>query len=130
MRVAFLVQRANFYRLHAPVVDEALRQGWEVECWHDFNQPRTGQKAYNFPSIESAPHFVNGRPRLRAYHGSKDLRCVLEQNATDAVVSLSPPSSELDGQPVSSSAKWLMLQHSLSSFFAYGCESFLSSDAV
>ena len=44
MRLAFLVQRANFYRLYAPIVDEALRQGWDVECWHDYSQARDGQK--------------------------------------------------------------------------------------
>ncbi len=130
MRIAFLIKRANFYRLFAPVVDEALRQGWEVECWHDYNQPKDGQKGYNFPAVESAPTFVRGKPRFRAYHGSKELRCLLQQNSTDAVVSLTPSSCEVGDESVSSSAKWFMLQHALSNFIAYGCEGFLSSDGV
>ncbi|MBI4589772.1 MAG: hypothetical protein HY725_13120 [Candidatus Rokubacteria bacterium] len=130
MRTAFLVKRANFYRLYAPVVDEALRQGWEVECWHDYSQPRKGQKGYNFPAVESVPSFVHGKPRFRRYYGSRELRGLLQQNSTDAVVSLTPPSSELGDEFRPSSAKWLMLQHALSNFIAYGCEGFLSSDGV
>jgi len=130
MRIAFLIERANFYRLFAPVVDEALRQGWEVECWHDYSQARHGQKGYNFPAVESAPRFVHGAPRLRTYHGSLELRGVLQQNGTDAVVSLTPRSSELGGDAVSSPAKWLMLQHALSNFIGYGCEGFRGSDGV
>ncbi len=130
MRIAFLVQRANFYRLYAPVVDEALRQGWEVECWHDYSHPRGGQKGYNFPAVESAPAFIHGTPRFRTYHGSQEMRGWLRQDSTDAVVSLSPRSDEPGHDSVSSSAKWFMLQHALSNFVAYGCEGFLASDGV
>lgn len=130
MRTAFLIKRANFYRLYAPVVDEALRQGWEVECWHDYSQARNGQKGYNFPAVESAPGFVHGKPRFRTYYGSQELRGLLRQNSTDAVVSLTSRSYELGDGSVPSSAKWLMLQHALSNFVAYGCEGFLSSDGV
>lgn len=130
MRIAFLIKRANFYRLYAPVVDEALRQGWEVECWHDYSQARNGQKGYNFPAVESAPRFVHGKPRFRTYYGSRELRGLLQQDSTDAVVSLTSRSYELGDGAVSSSARWLMLQHALSNFVAYGCEGFLSSDGV
>lgn len=130
MRIAFLIKRANFYRLCAPVVDEALRQAWKVECWHDYGQPRKGQKGYNFPAVESAPSFVHGKPAFRTYYGSTELRCLLRQNSTDAVVSLTPPSYELGGERRVSSAKWFMLQHAMSNFIAYGCEGFLSSDGV
>lgn len=130
MKIAFLIKRANFYRLYAPVVDEALRQGWEVECWHDYSQAQHGQKAYNFPALESAPRFVQGQPRLRAYRGSVELRDWLRRDGVDAVVSLSPRSAELGGDPVSSPVKWVMLQHALSNFVAYGCEGFCGSDRV
>ena len=69
MRLAFLVQRANFYRLYAPIVDEAIRQRWDVECWHDYSQARHGQKGYNFPALESAPRFVHGTLGFRTYRG-------------------------------------------------------------
>lgn len=130
MRIAFLIQRANFYRLFAPVVDEALRQGWEVECWHDYGQARGGQKGYNFPAVESAPGFIHGTPRFRTYHGLQELRGLLQRDSTDAVVSLTPRPAELGRDSGSSSATWLMLQHALSNFVAYGCEGFLASDGV
>ena len=126
MRLAFLVQRANFYRLYAPIVDEALRQGWDVECWHDYSQARDGQKGYNFPAVESAPRFASGTPRFRTYQGLPELRVL--QNSTDAVVSLSPRPFDLD--PSRSSATWLMLQHALSNFTGYGPDGFRKSDLV
>lgn len=128
MRIAFLVQRANFYRLYAPIVDEALRQGWDVECWHDYSQARHGQKGYNFPAVESAPRFVSGTPRFRTYHGVPELR--VRQDRADAVVSLSPRPVELAADASRSSATWFMLQHALSNFTAYGPEGFLKSDLV
>ena len=109
MKIAFLVQRANFYRLYAPIVDEALRQGWDVECWHDYSQARHGQKGYNFPGVESAPRFVSGTPRFRTYQALPELRGL--QNSTDAVVSLSPRPFEPDASR--SSVTWFMLQHAL-----------------
>lgn len=130
MRIAFLVQRANFYRLYAPVVDEALQQGWEVECWHDYSHPRGGQKGYNFPAVESAPAFVHGRPGFRMYHGSPELQEWLRRDRTDAVVSLSPRSDAPGRDPGASSVKWFMLQHALSNFVAYGCDGFLAADGV
>ena len=126
MRIAFLVQRANFYRLYAPIVDEALRQGWDVECWHDYSQARHGQKGYNFPAVESAPRFVGGTPRFRTYQGVPDLRVL--QHSADAVVSLSPRPFEPDASR--SSVTWLMLQHALSNFTGYGPDGFRKSDLV
>lgn len=130
MRLAFLVQRANFYRLYAPIVDEALRQRWDVECWHDYSQARHGQKGYNFPALESAPRFVHGTPGFRTYQGTTELRVWLQQGRTDAVVSLGPRSVELGTHTTASSVTWVMLQHALSNFVAYGPDGFLGSDGV
>jgi len=30
MRVAFLIERRNYYRLFGPIVDRALERGWET----------------------------------------------------------------------------------------------------
>jgi len=130
VRIAFLIQRANFYRLYAPIVEEALRQGWDVECWHDYGQTRHGQKGYNFPALESAPRFVRGTPGFRTYQGRPELRVLLQQGRTDAVVALSPRSAELAAEADRSAVTWVMLQHALSNFVAYGCNGFLGSDGV
>ena len=41
MRVAFLLERPNYYRLFGPIVDRALERAWETECWHDSTYPQT-----------------------------------------------------------------------------------------
>jgi hypothetical protein len=128
VKIAFLVQRINFYRLYGPIVDEALRQGWDVECWHDYGQAREGQKGYNFPAVESAPRFVCGAPRLRTYQGLPELRVL--QHSTDAVVSLSPRPFEATTETSRSPVTWFMLQHALSNFTGYGPAGFVNSDHV
>jgi hypothetical protein len=128
VRIAFQVQRANFYRLYAPIVDEALREGWDVECWHDYSQARHGQKGYNFPAVESAPRFVNGAPKFRTYQGLPELHAL--QQSTDAVVSLLPSPFEPEANASRSPATWFMLQHAMSNFQGYGPDGFRKSDVV
>ena len=60
MKLGVVIERTNYYRLLAPVVDAALARGWEVVCFHDYAQPRTGTKGYEFPAVEVAPRFRNG----------------------------------------------------------------------
>ena len=43
-RVAILIKRKTHYRLLGAVVEEALRRGWRVECWHDWSHSRTNWK--------------------------------------------------------------------------------------
>lgn len=69
MKGAFIIERSSYYRVLAPIIDEALRRGWHVECWHDYSQPRSGTKGYQFPAVESAPTFLNGRPVFKPYVG-------------------------------------------------------------
>ena len=75
MKVAFLIERRNYYRLFGPIVDRALERGWETECWHDWGQPRTGPKGSEFP--DTAPAFRHGRPGMRTYRGSSELAALL-----------------------------------------------------
>ena len=49
LRLVFVIERKNYYRVLGPVVDAALRRGFAVECWHDHAQPRWGTKASEFP---------------------------------------------------------------------------------
>jgi hypothetical protein len=90
MKVAFLITRTPEYRVYAEVIEAAMGHGWEVECWHDHGQSRTGLKAYQFPSIESAPLFRNGRPLIRTYNGMGELRSWLAELRADVVVAGRP----------------------------------------
>ena len=89
MKVAFLIQRRNFYRLFGPIVDRALERGWEAECWHDWSQARSGPKGSEFP--DEAPAFRHGRPRVRTYPGAAGLAALNASAAPDAIVAMHRP---------------------------------------
>ena len=103
MRVIFLVYRTNYYRYFTPVIQEALRRGYTVECWHDYSAPRTGNKGFSFPDIQFVPDFFGlGRPQASVFNGPEDLSKKLREDKTaDVVVSLHPlkfslPDASLD----------------------------------
>lgn len=107
MRVVFLIERRNYYRLLGPIVDRALERGWQTECWHDWGQPRTGPKGREFPS--TAPTFRHGAPRVRTYRGSIDLPAQLVAARPDVVVALRQPAP---GETVEG-VRWFGLQYTL-----------------
>ena len=109
MKLGVVIERTNYYRLLAPVVDSALARGWEVVCLHDYSQPRTGMKGYEFPAIEAAPLFGNGVPRLVTYEGAAKLADAIDAAKVDAVVALTPPASSTEGKRACQ-AKWIALQ--------------------
>ena len=129
MKISFLIERKNYYRLFVSIIDEALRQGWEVECWHDYNQPRTGIKGYEFPEVEAAPTFVHGKPQFKIYHGTAELKKWLLQNTVDVVVSLFTPLYYF-GTTLTGTPKWISLQHSVDTFVNNSPAGILSSDLV
>jgi hypothetical protein len=93
MRLAFLINRKNYYRVLGPAVDAALARGWDVECWHDWSQPRRGAKASEFPDV--VPAFRHGTPRVRIHMGASDLATQWRADPPDAVIALDPPSTEV-----------------------------------
>jgi hypothetical protein len=109
MRVAFLIERSNFYRLFGPIVDRALARGWQTECWCDCGQPRTGPKGSLFPDPAALPAFRHGRPTVRAYRGSAELVALLAATPPDIVISMRRPT---DAERASR-ARWFGLQYTL-----------------
>ncbi len=107
MRLAFLIQRKNYYRLLGPVVEEALRRDYRVDCWHDWSQPRRGGKRSEFP--DAVPAFQAGLPTVRTHRGARDLAEQLRAHATDAVVCLDPPDPDVKA---ATQTKWIWLQYS------------------
>ena len=107
MRVAFLIERQNYYRLFGPIVDRALERGWETECWHDWGQPRNGPKGSEFP--DTVPTFRHGSPRVRTYLGPIHLPTVLAAAAPDAVISMRGPAA---AEKVAAT-RWVGLQYTL-----------------
>jgi hypothetical protein len=107
VRVAFLIERLNYYRLFGPIIERALARGWETECWHDWGQPRHGTKACEFP--DSMPAFRHGAPRVRTYHGSSGLAAELAALRPPVVIAMRQPAlaEQVD------SVRWFGLQYTL-----------------
>ena len=116
MKLAFIIERRSYYRLLGPIIDEALAQGLEVECWHNYGHPQTGLKGYQFPSIALAPTFGNGRPALTPYHEIDELRRWLLQHRADVVIALHPPSRYFADPPRESLPKWVGVQYAAEFF--------------
>lgn len=125
IRIAFPILRKNYYRLLAPVVEAALRRGWQVECWHDWGHPRRGGKASEFP--DSVPVSMIGGARIRTFQGDRGLLELLRTNPVDVVVSLDPP--PLTVKQVTR-VRWIWLQYSADLLFYPTPEGVLASDAV
>ena len=125
MRVVFLIHRKNYYRLLAPVVEEALRRGYQTVCCHDWSHPRQGGKSYEFPDV--TPAFRAGAPEIRTFQGLADLGERFRADPPDVVISLDPPPAHVKagGKP-----KWIWLQYSVDILFYPSLQGILDADAV
>ncbi len=125
MRVALLILRKNYYRLLGPVVEEALRRGHAVECWHDWSGARRGGKASEFP--DRTPAFRSGSPRVIGYRGPAELCLHWRRDPPDAVVSIDPPDAEIRA---ATKARWIWLQYAADILFQATPPGILDADAV
>jgi hypothetical protein len=109
MRLGFVIERKNYYRLFGPIIDRALARGVEVDCWHDVSQLRTGPKALEFPDPNAVPHFRHGRPRVKTYRGAEDLASQLGSEPRDAMIAVGcGPAAGNAG-----AGRWFGLQYTL-----------------
>ncbi len=122
MRVVFIVERENYYRTFGPIVDAALKRGWDVECWHDWAQPRWGPKGADFP--DSSPLFSWGCPQVVIYQGGEELVELLRKAPPDAVVAPWPPPPAVEQR-----ATWICVQHMMN-LVHFGLEGVLRFDRV
>jgi hypothetical protein len=107
MRVGFLIEKWNYYRVFGPIVERALARGHETECWHDLGRLRAGPKATKSP--DTMPSFRNGQPRLRPFRDAADLAAQLAVDAPDVMVALARPAGASEGLRM----RWFGLQYSL-----------------
>jgi hypothetical protein len=125
MRIAFIIRRKNYYRLIGPAVEEGLRRGWRVECWHDWSQPRGGAKGSEFP--DAAPGMAAGAPDVRTFLGFEDLAARFRADSPDVIVTLDAPDP---AARAASAARWLWLQYSADILFEPTPQGFFDADAV
>ena len=116
MKIAFHVGRINFYRFYGPIIDEALSQGIQVECWHDYSASKSGFKGNLFPSISAAPKFRNGEVQFNAYNGLDELRSLLLENRADFFVSFFTPAYLFKDEKIKFKTKWVCLQNGIDFF--------------
>lgn len=114
MKLGFEIGRIGVYRLFGPVIDEALRQGHEVECWHDYSHGRVGLKGYQFPSLSAAPAFAHGRPVLKPYEGLRDLGRLAA--GVDAAVAVAGAHAKEKADAMRGGAKRVVVQHGIDLF--------------
>lgn len=107
MRVGFLIEKWNYYRLFGPIVERALARGHQTECWHDLPALSTGPKTTELP--DTMPSFRHGQPRLRTFRGAQDLAAQLAADAPDVMVALARPVGAGEGLRM----RWFGLQYTL-----------------
>jgi hypothetical protein len=107
MRVGFLIEKWNYYRLFGPIVERALARGHETECWHDLGQLSTGPKTTKSP--DTVPPFPHRQPRLRPFRDAADLAAQLAADAPDVMVALARPAGAGEGLRM----RWFGLQYTL-----------------
>ena len=125
MRIAFIVHRKNYYRLLGPVIEEGLRRGWRVQCWHDWSHPRRGGKASEFP--DAVPLLKHGAPEIHTFQGLDDLAARLGKDSPDVIVALDPPRADVKA---ATRARWLWLQYSADILFYETPQPFLDADVL
>lgn len=114
MRLGFLMQRRNYYRLLGPVVDHALARGWDVECWDTEREVFKRRRREIFRGRrtlerrEALPTFRNGQPRMRTYNDAGLARQLSETGAPEVFVTLRAPTGSLPAR-----VRWLALQYTL-----------------
>lgn len=86
-KIAFIILRMNFYRLLSPLINEALKQGWEVECWHEVLEIK-GAYAKEIPNKSEVPSFSTGAPTVLEVKKKKELIGLLELSDSHFVVTL------------------------------------------
>jgi len=129
VKLAFVIARKPWYQLFAPIIDAAMARGWDVECWHDYSQPKDGLKGYQFPDADALPEFVNGRPTVRPFRDRSELTSWLADGRVDAVTSIRTPGlpfpADTQRRPI-----LVELQHSIDTFVGQTPQSLLACDVV
>lgn len=78
----------NWYRVLSSAIDEALKRGHSVECWHNAGAQGLFE---NIPILDKVPEFKYGKPKIREYTPSEELINLVKKNDVDVIVDVNPP---------------------------------------
>lgn len=88
MKIVFHIPRMNWYRVLSSVIDEALRRGHVVECWHNLGAKNLKE---NCPNSQNVPSFSSGVPVIVDYEKPEEIIQLIEQRSPEMIVDLYPP---------------------------------------
>ena len=124
MNFVFHIGRSNYYKFLTSLIEEGLKRGHTIECWHDYTQPREGMKYYLFPTIEDSPFFNcgNNNIKFKKIENEGDYEKLLcERRIKDDIdyfVGLSPVNVQLKESIIEYlSEKWCIIMHGIDSYF-------------
>lgn len=119
MKIAFIVHRTNYHKFYGPLIKEALRRSWHVECWLVGDGDG---KTYLAPTLENTPKFNGTLENMR-------LNSIGDAPASevDAIFSLHPKGKYVG---LKTNAKFITLQHGIDSFIDTSPEELGTSDLV
>jgi hypothetical protein len=117
----FLIERQNYYKFLAPIVDEVLRRGMRAICLHDYRNDQTrfvGLKADYFAQLSTSPQFYQGTPAIVSWRNTNDIIELIAREGARYVYSLHSPThfGLEDGAWKRSEVIWIQLQHGADSF--------------
>ncbi len=117
MTLGFLIQRNTYYKFLGSLIDEALKRGHKVFCFHDYSQPQKGKKGYQFPHLRQSPRFKNGAVSAVSFQTEEELIKMATYDKVDVFVSLHfiEQYSNLRKLSQKEGIKWVALQHGLDS---------------
>lgn len=115
MKLGFFIDRNPYYKILAPVIDEALRRGHDVTCFLDYSQPKTRMKGYQFPSIDTVPTFLYGTPQLITYQNNDNLNSKTKD--IEAIVTTSLPFLSSQKKRINKKIPIVSFQHATDSLY-------------
>jgi len=88
VKIGFLIVRNAYYKHFGTMIDEALKSGHEVFCFHDYSQPRHGNKGYQFPFLENMPGFRFGSAKAISYNNNIELLAAVEKHHIQVLITI------------------------------------------
>jgi len=125
----------NWYRVLAPLIEEALKRQNRVECWHHAGATSLGE---NQPNLAKVPEFKSGFPEIVQYKQIDEIIALVKDRRPDIFIDIYPPEfSDLQKSGNDSQGRpfWLLVDQPpgngliqfQNSRELYGCDAFAVS---
>jgi hypothetical protein len=110
MKIAFIAHRANYLKHYGPIIDAALRRGWQPECWvQDVEQKG---KAYLRIRPEMVQRIWPDRVNVENFETSEEIPMLAKRSRVDALISLHTRNFYQADRAI----RFITLQHSVDTF--------------